>query len=202
MSKAERIVKRAIDFSCAGAGLVVLSPLFLLISILIKVDSAGPVFFKAMRIGKDGKPFSMYKFRSMVEGAENMGPGVTCQDDPRITTIGRLLRRTKIDELPQLINVLKGEMSLIGPRPESPLYWQQYDPSWEKVWQVTPGITGLAQIEYRNESGLLDKAGLERNYVQEILPQKLALDMHYVQNQSLLLDLKILLQTVKVVLLS
>jgi lipopolysaccharide/colanic/teichoic acid biosynthesis glycosyltransferase len=137
----------------------------------------------------------MYKFRTMVQGAERRGPAVTYRDDPRITKAGRFLRRTKLDELPQLLNVLKGEMSLVGPRPEDPSYVALYTPEQRRVLSVKPGITGSTQLEYRDEASMLHGESVDEEYVTRIMPKKLTLDLEYVRTRSLMLDLKIIWRT-------
>lgn len=139
----------------------------------------------------------------MVRDAEDLGPAITHRDDPRVTRLGRFLRKTKIDEIPQLINVLKGEMSLVGPRPEAPSYVEHYTSEQRRVFKVKPGITGPAQIKYRNEAAILNKDNLDEEYRTKVLPEKLSLDLDYIEHQSLFLDLKILLKTIiKVVIFS
>ena len=189
------MLKRTFDLIVSLVALIVLSPLFVVIAVLVKLDSPGPAFYRAERIGRGGRPFRMYKFRTMVVGADRAGPAITCKDDPRITRLGRLLRRTKLDELPQLLNVLRGEMSLVGPRPEAPRYVALYSPQQREVLKARPGITGLAQLAYIHEEELLNPANLDRDYVRVLLPRKLALDLEYVNGRCFLLDLKILLWT-------
>ena len=191
----EAVPKRILDLCISALGLVLLGPLMLILSVWIRLDSRGPVLYRGERVGKDGRPFQMYKFRTMVLEADSIGPAVTYRDDPRITRAGKFLRRTKLDELPQLINVLKGEMSLVGPRPEDPSYVAHYDAQQREVLRVKPGITGLTQLEYRDEASMLEGAGTDEKYLSWIMPEKLKLDLHYVQNRSLALDVKILWQT-------
>jgi len=195
------MAKRALDLLISGLGLVLLSPLLLLLALWIKLDSAGPVLHEGQRVGQDGRPFHMYKFRTMVEGAEQRGPAVTYRDDPRITRAGRFLRRTKLDELPQLLNVVKGEMSLVGPRPEDPSYVALYTPEQRQVLSVKPGITGPTQLEYRDEASMLHGESVDEEYVSRIMPGKLKLDLEYVRTCSLMLDLRILWRTVTTLLL-
>ncbi len=180
-----RIAKRLMDIAGAAIGLVVLSPVMLLVAVMIKLDSPGPVFYVQERMGLDAKPFSMLKFRSMRQNAESNGPGWTVEDDPRITRLGRILRRVNVDELPQLINVLLGQMSLVGPRPERPVYVNRFrrsiprymDRHWEKA-----GLTGWAQVNgLRGDTSITERTKY---------------DLWYIENWSLLLDLKILLRTV------
>ena len=152
-----------------------------------------------MRVGKDARPFRIYKFRTMVVDAAWRGPGITTDADSRITRSGRLLRKTKLDELPQLINVVKGEMSLVGPRPEDPAYVALYTPEQRKVLSVCPGITSPASLHYRHEESLLTGADWETLYCTQVLPDKLAIDLAYLERRTLTSDLKILLQTVAAV---
>ena len=189
------MVKRVFDITVALIGLILCVPVFAVIAVLIKLDSPGPVFFRGKRIGQYGKPFYILKFRSMVPDAPQRGPAITCDDDPRITRLGRLLRKTKLDELPSLVNVVKGEMSLVGPRPESPPWVERYTPRQWAVLNVKPGITGLAQIKYRNEEALLGSANLETEYP-KIMNDKLSIDLGYVENHSFILDVRIMFETV------
>jgi len=190
------MVKRLFDLLFALAGLIVLAPLWLIVGLLIKLDSPGPVFYKGERIGKDGIPFRMCKLRTMVANADRMGSALTHSTDPRVTRVGRTLRNWKIDEFPQLLNILRGEMSVVGPRPESPRYVKHYTPEQSRVLQVKPGMTGLTQVRFRHEEDLLSRcANLEEDYVERIMPQKLALDLQYMENQSLSLDVKLIIQT-------
>jgi len=195
------MAKRALDLPISGLGFVLLSPLLLLLALWVKLDSAGPVLYQGQRVGQDGRPFLIYKFRTMVEGAERRGPAVTYRDDPRITRVGRFLRRTKLDELPQLLNVVKGEMSLVGPRPEDPSYVALYTPEQRQVLSVKPGITGPTQLEYRDEASMLHGESVDEEYVSRIMPGKLKLDLEYVRTCSLMLDLRILWRTVTTLLL-
>ncbi|MCK4352709.1 sugar transferase [candidate division WOR-3 bacterium] len=188
------MIKRIIDFKVSGILILILSPLFLLISFLIKLDSEGPVFYKSSRIGKDGKPFQILKFRSMIKDAELKGSKITTKNDSRITHIGKILRNTKLDELPNLVNVLIGELSLVGPRPEVPEYVEKYSPREREVLKLKPGITGPSQLKYINESSHLHN--LSKDYPQ-ILSDKLTLDIEYLKNASLIFDIKILFSTLK-----
>lgn len=188
--------KRLIDLALASAMLLALSPLMLICALIVKLSSPGPIVYRARRVGLGGKPFTMYKFRSMVKDAHKLGSGVTAGDDPRVTKAGRMLRRFRLDELPQLINVIKGDMSLVGPRPEDPRYVELYTPRQRRVLTVRPGITGMTQLIYRDEEERLrGKADPEEFYVKELMPEKLEIDLDYVRNRSLALDLKILLKT-------
>jgi lipopolysaccharide/colanic/teichoic acid biosynthesis glycosyltransferase len=190
-----------LDIVAAGLGLLVLSPLFLLIAVCVKLSSSGPVLFRHERMGKRFRPFNVLKFRTMVADAPKLGGPITFGDDPRITKIGKLLRKTKLDELPQLINVLSGEMSLVGPRPEVSRYVEMFPDDYRVILQVRPGITDLASIKYRDESTILGAAkDPENEYIHRVLPEKIRLAKEYVERQSLLLDLKIIVGTVFVVL--
>jgi lipopolysaccharide/colanic/teichoic acid biosynthesis glycosyltransferase len=193
------MIKRIFDITIGLIGLVILIPILAVVAILIRLDSPGPVFFRDERVGQNGKIFYILKFRSMVPDAPQKGATITCKDDPRITRAGRLLRKTKLDELPSLINVLKGEMSLVGPRPEAPSWVERYTPQQRAVLSVKPGITGLSQIKYRNEESLLSSANLETEYLQ-IMNDKLNIDLGYLENRSFVLDARILLETVAVLL--
>lgn len=189
-------VKRAFDLIAAGGGLLVLSPLFAVVAIAVKLDSRGPVFFRQQRVGKNFRPFEMYKFRTMVVDAPKLGGQLTVSGDPRVTKTGRIFRKLKIDELPQLINVVLGDMSLVGPRPEVARYVEQKHDEYREVLSVRPGITDLASVKYRDESGILATAeDPEAAYINQILPDKLAISRQYIREASLWLDLKIILQT-------
>jgi lipopolysaccharide/colanic/teichoic acid biosynthesis glycosyltransferase len=191
------ILKRIFDIVVSFVGLAILSPLFLILAIAIARDSKGPVFFKQTRVGRNGVPFKIYKFRTMVEDAEARGMQLTVGDDSRITNVGTFLRKTKIDELPQLINVFKGEMSFVGPRPEVPKYVGLYTEDQRQVLMVRPGITDLASIEYRNESELLATAdNPEKVYIEEVMPRKIELNKEYIRCTSLGLDIRIIIRTI------
>jgi lipopolysaccharide/colanic/teichoic acid biosynthesis glycosyltransferase len=189
-------MKRVFDFLLSTLGLVFLSPLFLLLAAAIRLDSPGPVFFRQERAGKGGIPFRIFKFRSMVSDAAEKGPSITVAGDPRITRVGRFLRRMKLDELPQLLNVWRGEMSLVGPRPEVPAYVALYDERQRKVLSVRPGITDPASILYSDEEGILAAAAdPQRLYEETVLPRKLELNLRYIENMSLTIDLSLILKT-------
>lgn len=186
--------KHAFDFALALFGTLCLAPFLALVAVLVKLDSPGPVFFRQRRIGQGGKPFHIFKFRTMVDGAYLMGSRLTTKRDPRITRLGAILRWSKVDELPQLFNVLRGEMSFIGPRPEDPYFVDFYDREQRQVLQLRPGIVGPSQIEGRDEAdeypeGLKDT---ERYYIEHILPPKLARDLDYVRKATFLGDLRLL----------
>ncbi len=194
------LIKRLFDFIAALLGLIILAPLFAAVACWIKLDSSGPVFFRQQRIGRQGVPFSIVKFRTMLADTESKGQ-ITTRNDARVTRAGRFLRRYKIDELPQLINVVLGEMSLVGPRPEVPRYVACYPTDIrEIVLSVLPGITDWASIEYKEESNLLDRArNSERTYVEVILPVKLGYYVRYVKQRSFLMDLRIICMTLRAI---
>jgi lipopolysaccharide/colanic/teichoic acid biosynthesis glycosyltransferase len=189
------MIKRTMDVLFSLGGLIVLSPLLLIIAAAVALSSPGGVFYRAERVGKDGRLFKLYKFRSMVAGADKVGPAITVAGDARVTPVGKFLRKTKLDELPQLINVLKGEMSLVGPRPESPKYVALYTDEQRAVLRVRPGITSLASIRYRDEESLLHGADWETLYIEKIMPEKLAIDLEYIASANPWKDLQIILQT-------
>lgn len=179
----------------AGLGLLALSPLVAAIAAAIRLDSPGPVLYRATRSGRYGVPFTLYKFRTMQVRRDAHGPKITTHRDSRITRLGKLLRPTRLDELPNLWNVLRGDMSLVGPRPEDPAYVDLYSDADRAVLAARPGLTSLAALLYRDEERLLVGDGWERVYVHEVMPAKLAIDRAYVGRQSLRLDLKILAAT-------
>jgi lipopolysaccharide/colanic/teichoic acid biosynthesis glycosyltransferase len=189
-------MKRLLDISAALLGLLVTSPILLMSALAIKLTSRGPVLFRQERVGQNFRPFRINKFRSMVVDAPNQGRAITAGADPRITGIGHFLRKTKLDELPQLWNVLVGEMSLVGPRPEVAKYVELFHQDYEEILLVRPGITDPASIEFRNESELLGQAAdPEVEYVRNILPRKITLSRTYIRERSFLGDLGIILRT-------
>ncbi|MDH4870496.1 sugar transferase [Pseudomonas sp. BN515] len=192
------MLKRLFDLLVSALALVFLFPIFLLISIWIKIDSPGEVFFRQERVGRYGKIFRIHKFRTMTVNAESKGLQLTVGSDRRVTGAGAFLRKTKLDELPQLLDVFVGDMSLVGPRPEVPRYMDQYPTAVrEEVLSVRPGITDRASIEFRNENEMLaGSVDPERTYVEEVLPIKQKYYLAYVRSHSLLGDLKIILDTV------
>ncbi len=190
-----KYMKRAFDLVGAAGAITVLSPAFALIALSIKLTSAGPVFFRQERIGKNGKPFFILKFRTMVKDAPQLGPDVTGAGDPRITRVGNFLRVTKLDELPNLVNVVRGEMSLVGPRPDLPRFMSALTREQRKILAFRPGITGPTQIRYVAEEELLSPVNIDENYVDNILADKLASDLAYVSNWSLAEDLLLILYT-------
>ncbi len=191
--------KRLFDIIGSWVALLLLLPLMLVIALLIKVDSAGPVFFRQRRLGKGARLFEMYKFRTMVAEAERNGPSITARGDPRLTRVGRILRRLDIDELPNLFNVLIGDMSIVGPRPEVPKFLQYYTEEQRRVFSVKPGLTDLGTLAFRDETSLLDDGDPEQIYIREILPRKIKLNLEYVKKQSLVYDLIVILRTLALI---
>jgi lipopolysaccharide/colanic/teichoic acid biosynthesis glycosyltransferase len=189
------MIKQAFDLVVASLGLVVLAPVMGVVALMIKWDSPGPVFFKQERIGKGFKPFVIYKFRTMVQDASRLG-GLTLGQDPRITRVGRLLRKTKIDELPQLINILRGEMSLVGPRPEVRRYVELFRDDYQEILKIRPGITDMASLKYRDEVEVLAQSGnAEESYIRHVLPDKIHLAKEYLGGSSFWFDLTLILRT-------
>ena len=189
------MLKRLMDIVVSLVGLAVVSPLLLAVAILIKRDSPGPVFYRGERVGRFGKPFKIYKFRTMVVGADKLGGPSTAADDTRLTKLAGFLKKYQLDELPQLINVLKGEMSLVGPRPEVPLYVNMFTKE-EAILSVRPGMTDYASLWDFHEGEILKgSADPEKTYMEEIRPEKIRLQLKYVREHSLWVDLKIILKT-------
>jgi lipopolysaccharide/colanic/teichoic acid biosynthesis glycosyltransferase len=190
-----RLGKRLLDLTVAISGLAITLPLFMLCAIAIPLSSRGPVFFRQVRVGRFGKSFEIFKFRSMV--CDHAGPRITAAGDPRITRLGKLLRKTKIDEIPQLINVLRGEMSIVGPRPEVPEYVATYNARQRRVLQVKPGITGPAAVRFVDEERLLAQASEQDNfYISRLLPYKLEMELAYCEDMNLWRDIRLITQTV------
>jgi lipopolysaccharide/colanic/teichoic acid biosynthesis glycosyltransferase len=191
------ILKRILDVFASLLALLLMAPIFLLIAIWIKIDSAGPVFFRQTRVGRRGKLFRIHKFRTMRIDAESLGPQITVNHDPRITGCGQFLRRSKLDELPQMLDVLCGSMSMVGPRPEVPKYVALYPDSLKAVvLSLRPGITDYAALVYRRESELLaESTDPEETYIEEILPAKLKYYCEYVCKRNLWMDLSIIFRT-------
>jgi lipopolysaccharide/colanic/teichoic acid biosynthesis glycosyltransferase len=189
-------MKRILDILVSLVGLICLFPFLLLAAVLIKLDSRGPIFFSQERIGMRFRPFQILKFRTMVQNSIAGGQSITVGDDPRITRVGWLLRKTKIDELPQLINVLRGEMTFVGPRPEVPQYVELFRQDYEEILKVRPGITDLASIKYRDEAALLGQSeNPEEEYVTRVLPDKINLGKEYIRRSSVLFDLTLMFKT-------
>lgn len=194
--KGQLILKRIIDIVLSIIGIVVMAIPMIIIAIAIKLNSKGPVLFRQERVGKNFQHFKINKFRTMVTDAEKKGMQITVGKDNRITSVGNFLRKSKLDEFPQLFNVLFGEMSFVGPRPEVPKYVELYDEYQKNVLKVKPGITDLASIEYRDESTVLAQSDdPEKAYIEEVLPTKLKLNMKYIKNMSVFYDFYLILKT-------
>jgi lipopolysaccharide/colanic/teichoic acid biosynthesis glycosyltransferase len=188
--------KRALDVLGAAAGILLLWPLLLAIAVLVRLEDGGPALFRQERVGRGGRPFRILKFRTMVTDAERRGGQLTVGRDPRVTRIGHHLRRLKLDELPQLFNVLRGEMSLVGPRPEVPRYVALYSVEQRRVLDLRPGITDPASVEFHDESALLDGvADPDRLYVEQIMPRKIQMNLAYAASATALSDLGVVLRT-------
>lgn len=194
--KSSLIAKRCFDIFLSCFGIISLVFILLFICCAVKIDSSGPVLFKQVRVGRNGREFSILKFRTMIEDSESKGLQLTVGKDKRITRVGQFLRRYKLDELPQLFNVLKGDMSFVGPRPEVPKYVALYSETQRNILKVRPGITDLASIEYRDESSLLAKSDdPERTYIEEIMPRKFELNAEYLSGISMKKDLELIMKT-------
>jgi lipopolysaccharide/colanic/teichoic acid biosynthesis glycosyltransferase len=187
---------RLLDLTASLVGLILLSPFLLLVALLIKIDSRGPALYRAQRVGQHGRLFRLYKFRTMVVDAPGRGPPITTAGDRRVTRLGRPLRRAKIDELPQLINVVKGDMSLVGPRPEDPRYVALYTPQQRRALAARPGITSRASLRYRHEEELLDAQDWEQVYIRQVMPNKLQMELDYLARRNVWSDLGVIFQTV------
>ena len=190
------MTKRLYDIFFAAVGLLLLSPLFLLLAAAVKGSDGGPVLFRQRRVGLRGRPFLIVKFRTMVPNAERLGAGITKDGDPRVTAVGRFLRRSKLDELPQLWNVLVGDMSLVGPRPEVPRYVEKYTEDQRRVLNLKPGVTDLATLVYRDEEKCLAGAeDVEKHYLEQVMPRKIELNLTYASRANVWEDTKIILRT-------
>lgn len=194
------MLKRLFDITFSFVGFLILSPIFLPIALMIKLESEGPVFYRGVRIGRFRKPFRIYKFRTMVANAENLGGPSTADDDPRITKTGKFLRKYKLDEMPQLINVLKGEMSFVGPRPEVPEEIELYsEEHWRAILSVRPGMTDYSSIKFHNEGEILKGSeDPHQTFREKIQPEKIRLGLKYVKEHSFRIDLKMIFQTLKI----
>ena len=192
------MAKRFFDLIFSALGLIIASPLLVILSLAIKISSPGPVFFRGERIGKNGNPFKIYKFRSMVENAEELGGPSTASDDPRLTKIGLFLKKFQLDELPQLINVIRRQMSFVGPRPEVKMYVDMMtEEERNTILSVSPGMTDLASLWNFHEGEILKgSADPEKTYLEKIRPEKIRLQIKYVKERSFLLDIKIILKTI------
>lgn len=196
-------MKRLFDIIASGLGLIVLSPLFAVLAVWIKADSKGPVFYRQTRVGRNNKDFRLYKFRSMRPDSDRLGLITVGGHDPRVTRSGYYIRKYKLDEFPQLINVFIGDMSLVGPRPEVRKYVDMYTPEQMHVLDVRPGITSLASIRYRNENDILAASeNPDRCYTERVMPEKLAIDLEYVSKANLWTDIKLIFGTFKAIIVS
>jgi lipopolysaccharide/colanic/teichoic acid biosynthesis glycosyltransferase len=196
----QNVSRRLLDLAFATLSLIGLLPLVMLCALLARIQSPGPIIYRAKRVGRGGRIFEMYKFRTMVANAESLGTGLTIYGDSRITKLGRFLRWTKWDEIPQFLNVIKGDMSIIGPRPEAPEYVEFYTKNQKQVLQVRPGITGPAQIANRDEEEKLkDHADPEQYYITQLMPRKLEIDLNYIEKQGVASDLLWLVKTFLVI---
>lgn len=200
-TKDKQMLKRFFDVLVAAMGLILLAPLLVVLAMAIKKSSCGPVLYRGIRVGRDGELFRMLKFRTMVSNAEALGGACTSDDDPRITSIGHRLRKYKLDELPQLFNVLRGEMSFVGPRPEVQQYVSMFSEEEKQILRVRPGITDLATLWDSDEGALLaESSDPERTYLETIRPEKVRLQLEYVRERTLLLDFRIVCSTAALVL--
>jgi len=196
MSAAREAIRRTVEIAIALVALVLLAPFFLVVALLVRATSPGPALFVQERVGRNGAPFRLLKFRTMVADAPRRGPAITAGADPRVTAVGRVLRRWKLDELPQLLNVLRGDMGLVGPRPEVPRYVAGYTAAQRRVLGVRPGITDPASLSYADEAEVLGRStDAERTYVDVVLPDKLALSLAYLERRTLRSDLVVLVRT-------
>lgn len=197
MSRLNQGIKRCFDFIVSLIGIIILSPVFIIVSIAIKLDSKGNILFLQKRVGRYGKEFNIYKFRTMVTDAEKLGKQITIGKDNRITKVGAFLRKFKIDELPQLFNVFKGDMSLVGPRPEVPKYVSLYSFDQKKVLNVRPGITDMASLRYKDENDILGKVeNPEEYYINVIMKDKLDLNLEYIEKSNIFFDIYLIVKTI------
>lgn len=189
--------KRIFDIIFSTIGLMILFPIFIFIALFIKADSKGPIFFRQERVGKNFRTFRIFKFRTMLANTESNESLITATDDNRITKVGRLLRKYKLDELPQLLNIFKGEMSFVGPRPEVVKYVKLFNLQYKNLLRIRPGITDIASVSFSNEEEILLKSkNKEEDYIEKILPEKIRLSSHYVEHHNFLFDLKIIVKTI------
>ncbi|MCI1982257.1 MAG: sugar transferase [Oscillospiraceae bacterium] len=195
--KIRLFAKRFFDIAASAVILLILSPLLLVLAAAVKLDSPGPVFYRQTRVGRYGSDFKIFKFRTMVQNADQIGPPLTMGKDPRITRVGRFIRKCRMDEVSQLLNVLNGSMSLVGPRPEVRRYVDAYQPEYMATLLIRPGITAPSSIAFKDEDKLLNAGGNpEAIYVEKILPPKMALNLEYMNHLSVFRDIKIMFQTV------
>jgi lipopolysaccharide/colanic/teichoic acid biosynthesis glycosyltransferase len=192
-----RYGKRLFDLILSIPSIIILLPVFLISAVLIKIETSGPISFNQERIGYDGRPFNLYKFRTMVKDASSTGPSVTPADDPRITRVGRLLRKFKVDEMLQIFNIVKGDMSVIGPRPELQKFVDEFKDDYRKILKIKPGMTDYALIAFRNEEEILSKFdNVEEGYIKEVMPEKIKLYKKYLNEMSLGTDIRIFFKTI------
>lgn len=192
----EKVTKRAFDMLSSFLGLLLLSPVFMLIAAAIKLEDEGPVMFSQIRMGREFMPFKLYKFRTMEVNADEEGAAITVKGDSRVTRIGSILRKYKLDELPQLVNVFKGDMSIVGPRPEAPQFVEIFCNDYQTILEVKPGITDYATLEFRSEEDVLASYDEpEKAYIDIVLPRKIELSKQYIAEQSLFLDCRIVIRT-------
>lgn len=197
MSKTNQVIKRIFDIIMSLIGIIILSPLLIIVSIAIKISSPGNILFLQKRVGKNGEEFNIYKFRTMVSNAEKLGKQITVGNDSRITKVGAFLRKFKIDELPQLFNVFNGDMSFVGPRPEVPKYVALYTKEQRKVLSIRPGITDMASLRYRDENDILGKVdNPEEYYINVIMQDKLKLNLEYIEKSNIIFDISLILKTI------
>jgi lipopolysaccharide/colanic/teichoic acid biosynthesis glycosyltransferase len=197
MKKFNEILKRIFDLLVSFMGIVILSPVFIIASIAIKLDSKGKILFLQKRVGRYGKEFNIYKFRTMITDAEKIGKQITVGKDSRITKVGAFLRKFKIDELPQLFNVFKGDMSLVGPRPEVPKYVSLYNEEQRRVLEVRPGITDMASLRYKDENDILGNVeNPEEYYINIIMKDKLNLNLEYIEKSNIFFDIYLIIKTI------
>ena len=190
-------LKRLMDIVASGLGIILVSPVLLFIAIWIKYSSQGPILFKQIRVGRNGKEFSIFKFRTMIINAEKIGTQITIGEDKRITSSGKFLRKYKLDELPQLFNVFKGDMSLVGPRPEVPKYVELYNEEQRRVLEVRPGITDIASLRYKDENDILGKVdNPEEYYINVIMKDKLKLNLEYIKKCNIFFDVYLIIKTI------
>jgi len=202
VKKKTLVAKRLFDITFSFVGLVILSPALILISILIKLDSRGPLLFKQTRVGLESKLFEIYKFRTMLHSRENLGLFLTVGNDARVTKVGRVLRKYKLDEFPQLLNVFRGDMSFVGPRPQVPKYVALFGDIQELVLSIRPGMTDYASIAYKEESEILAQyEDPELAYINIILPEKLKLNLRYIEEISIITDIKLIFMTIYILLI-
>ncbi len=199
--KIQLLIKRSFDFIGAIVGSILLAPIILAISIIVKIDSTGPIFFKQIRITQYGRQFNIFKFRTMVVNAQEIGAQVTSKNDPRVTTIGRFLRKYRLDELPQILNILKGDLSFVGTRPEVPRYVSCYTEEMLATLLMPAGVTSQASIEFKDEEKILSRSiDIDKEYIEKVLPVKMNYNLKYIEGFTIIEDIKIIIKTIGVML--